>query len=127
MLKKLHHVALIASDYKRSIYFYTHILGLELLNEVYRADRSSWKADLGLNGQYVLELFSFPHPPPRASYPEATGLRHLAFGVSNLDDSIQALQLKDVECEPIRIDSHTQKRFTFLSDPDGLPIELYEL
>ena len=127
MLKGLHHVALIASDYKRSLHFYTEILGLELLSEIYRADRQSWKADLGLNGKYLLELFSFPQPAVRPSYPEATGLRHLAFAVSILENCIDALREKGISCEPIRIDELTKKRFTFLRDPDGLPIELYEL
>jgi len=127
MVENLHHVALIATDYKRSLRFYTEILGLEVLQEVYRAEKQSWKADLGLKGKYLLELFSFPNPPARPSYPEAAGLRHLAFGVKALENTIEQLHLKGVICEPIRLDPYTQKRFTFLSDPDGLPIELYEL
>lgn len=127
MLEGFHHVALIATDYRRSLHFYTEILGLELLQEVYRAEKQSWKADLGLQGKYLLELFSFPNPPARASYPEAAGLRHLAFGVKALENAIEQLQSKGVICEPIRLDTYTHKRFTFLSDPDGLPIELYEL
>lgn len=127
MLERLHHVALIASDYRRSLHFYTAVLGLELLSEIYRADRQSWKADLALKGTYLLELFSFPETAIRPSYPEATGLRHLAFGVSQLEKCIHDLEEKGIPCEPIRIDEHTQKRFTFLFDPDLLPIELYEL
>lgn len=127
MLEKLHHIALIASDYQRSLRFYTQILGLELLQEVFREDRQSWKADLGLNGTYLLELFTFPEAPPRPSYPEATGLRHLAFSVKNIELVIDNLAAQGVICEPIRIDPYTQKRFTFLEDPDQLPIELYEL
>lgn len=127
MLEGLHHVAIIASNYERSLQFYTKVLGFELLSAVYRADRESWKADLGLHGKYLLELFSFPSPPPRTSQPEATGLRHLAFSVIDINKAIQKLQAAGVACEEIRIDLHTQKRFTFLADPDGLPIELYEL
>jgi glyoxylase I family protein len=127
MLQNIHHVALIASDYQRSLHFYTQILGLELLQEVFRADRQSWKADLGLNGLYLLELFTFPGAPARPSYPEATGLRHLAFSVSNLESVIDQLAAHGIVCEPIRTDPYTKKRFTFLADPDQLPIELYEL
>lgn len=126
MLKGLHHIAIIASDYQRSIDFYTQILGLELISEVYREERQSWKADLALKGEYLIELFSFPNPPPRNSYPEATGLRHLAFSVDDLQASIDHLKDFGIDCEPIRLDPHTKKRFTFLADPDKLPIELYE-
>lgn len=127
MLKNIHHVALIASDYQHSLHFYTQILGLELLQEIFREDRQSWKADLGLNGVYLLELFTFPNAPSRPSYPEATGLRHLAFSVQNLETTIANLEFHGVECEPIRLDPYTKKRFIFLEDPDKLPIELYEL
>lgn len=126
MLTGLHHIALIASDYRRSLSFYTQVLGFELIREVYREERNSWKADLRLNGHYLLELFSFPEPPPRLSYPEAAGLRHLAFSVKELEPCILRLQEAGIQCEPIRLDPHTQKRFVFFYDPDGLPIELYE-
>jgi glyoxylase I family protein len=123
----LHHIAIICTDYPRSKAFYTEVLGLTVLREVYRAGRQSYKLDLALNGQYLLELFSFPDPPARPSRPEATGLRHLAFGVDDLDAEVARLQQLGVSTEPIRTDEFTQKRFTFFADPDGLPLEFYEL
>lgn len=126
MLTRLHHIALIVSDYKRSLAFYTDILGFELMHEVYREERNSWKADLCLNGQYLLELFSFPDPPARPSYPEAAGLRHLAFTVEKLEPCMQHLEEAGISYEPIRLDPYTKKRFMFFADPDGLPIELCE-
>lgn len=127
MLKEVHHVAIICSDYAVSRYFYTEVLGLEILAESYRNERDSWKLDLGLNGRYIIELFSFPDPPPRPSRPEATGLRHLAFAVENLEREMEILLGKGVECEPVRIDPYTGKRFSFFCDPDNLPVELYEI
>lgn len=127
MIRKLHHIAIICSDYERSKYFYTVVLGLTVIRETYRAERHSYKLDLALNGEYLLELFSFPEPPPRPSHPEATGLRHLAFEVTNLDETIDHLHLHAVETEAIRLDELTGKRFVFIADPDGLPIEFYEL
>ncbi|QIC17237.1 VOC family protein [Providencia vermicola] len=124
-LKRLHHIAIIASNYSVSKHFYCQILGLTLLEEHYRSDSNSWKADLALNDQYQIELFSFPNPPARLSYPEACGLRHLAFSVDDLDKWIDYLKQHDVICEAPRRDPYTQKRFTFFADPDGLPLELY--
>ena len=86
LLHSLHHIAIICSDYERSKKFYTEILGFTIMREVYRAERQSYKLDLALNGQYVIELFSFPDPPARLSRPEATGLRHIAFGVTYRSD-----------------------------------------
>ena len=126
-IERVHHVAIICSDYERSKKFYTETLGCKIEQEVYREKRKSYKLDLSVNGQYIIELFSFPDPPARPSYPEATGLRHIAFAVKDLDSWISHLQSKGVAVEPIRIDEFTDKRFTFLSDPDDLPIELYEL
>lgn len=126
MLKTVHHIAVIVSDYQRSKDFYTRVLGLEVQQEVYRAERDSWKLDLALNGQYVIELFSFPDPPGRVSRPEAAGLRHLAFAVEDLDASVKDLEEKGIRCEPVRTDEYTGKRFTFFEDPDQLPLELYE-
>jgi glyoxylase I family protein len=123
----VHHIALICSDYAVSKAFYTEILGLQVLREVYRAERDSYKLDLMVNGQYVLELFSFPTPPPRPSRPEAQGLRHLAFSVADLTAAVQQLEAQRVVCEPIRVDEFTGRRFTFFADPDGLPLELYEV
>ncbi|MBF9142272.1 VOC family protein [Hymenobacter properus] len=122
----LHHVALICSDYAASKRFYTEVLGLEILAETYRAARDSHKLDLAVNGQYVIELFSFPSPPPRPSYPEAAGLRHLAFAVPDVEAAIRHLEAHNVPCEPVRTDELTGRRFTFFSDPDGLPLEFYE-
>ncbi len=126
-IEKLHHIAIICSDYKKSKQFYTEILGFKVEQEIYREKRESYKLDLSLNGNYTIELFSFPNPPNRLSRPEATGLRHIAFGINNLDEWVEYLDSKGVMTEPIRIDEFTDKRFTFLNDPDNLPIELYEL
>ncbi|MDM5142396.1 VOC family protein [Aeromonas bestiarum] len=122
----IHHVAIIASDYDRSRHFYHQVLGLPILAETLRAERQSWKLDLGLPDGSQLELFSFPTPPARPSQPEACGLRHLAFRVSELDRVIRHLQIHQIEVEPVRVDELTGKRFTFFADPDGLPLELYE-
>lgn len=127
MLKKIHHIAIICSDYEKSKHFYTEILGFEITQEVYREERQSYKLDLSLNGNYCIELFSFPNPPERVSRPEACGLRHLAFEVDNIESAIEMLSKQNIKTEPIRIDEFTQKRFTFFEDPDQLPIELYEM
>ncbi|MBB2149133.1 SMU1112c/YaeR family gloxylase I-like metalloprotein [Pedobacter gandavensis] len=126
MLSKVHHIAIICSDYNVSKIFYTDVLGLTIIREVYRAERDSYKLDLALNGEYVIELFSFPKPPQRPSRPESLGLRHLAFQVDDLENVIQVLKEKGVVSEAIRIDEFTGKRFTFIADPDLLPIEFYE-
>jgi glyoxylase I family protein len=125
-IKSIHHIAIICSDYEVSKKFYTQILRLDIVAEHYRAERQSYKLDLKLGDQYVIELFSFPDPPKRPSRPEAAGLRHLAFAVSNIENAIQHLNENGVACESIRVDEFTGKRFTFFSDPDGLPLELYE-
>ena len=126
-LHTVHHIAIICSDYARSKAFYTVDLGLEIIREVYRAERDSYKLDFALNDHYVIELFSFPKPPARPSRPESSGLRHLAFQVNNLDFTVQELKKKGIESEPIRIDEFTGKRFTFIADPDDLPLEFYEI
>lgn len=125
-INSVHHIAIICSDFPRSKHFYTEILGLEIISEHYREARDSYKLDLGLNGQYIIELFSFPNPPERVSRPEARGLRHLAFEVENLNEAILHLTNHGIEAEPIRVDEFTNKRFTFFADPDDLPIEFYE-
>lgn len=125
-ISAVHHIAIICSDYERSKSFYTTVLGLEIIREVYRAERNSYKLDLALDGQYIIELFSFPNPAPRPSYPEACGLRHLCFAVQNIAETITYLQALDITPEPIRTDENTGKQFTFIQDPDGLPIEFYE-
>jgi glyoxylase I family protein len=126
-IHKIHHIAIICSDYERSKRFYTEVLGLEIIREVYRKERDSFKLDLSLNGEYVIELFSFPAPPARISRPEATGLRHFAFEVKDLNEVMNQMNRLNVEFEPIRTDEFTGKKFTFISDPDGLPIEFYEV
>ncbi|WP_312317740.1 VOC family protein [Stenotrophomonas sp.] len=123
----LHHVALICADYPRSRDFYVRVLGLTVLAEHYRDARDSWKLDLGLPDGGQLEVFSFPEPPPRPSRPEAQGLRHLAFRVAALEPVVARLSADGVVCEPIRVDEYTGRRFTFFADPDGLPLELYEM
>lgn len=125
-LKKLHHVAIICSDYEKSKRFYTQVLGFKIDLEVYRAERDSYKLDLSLNGTYLIELFSFPNPPARLTNPEAMGLRHIAFEVDCIDEAVDNLQSLGVLTEPIRTDEFTNKRFTFFRDPDDLPIEIYE-
>lgn len=125
-LNNIHHIAIICSNYNVSKLFYTEVIGLKIEREFYRADRNSYKADCYLNGKYVVELFSFPEPPCRLSYPEATGLRHLAFEVNNINEAIKELDEKGIVHEPIRIDEYTKKQFFFLYDPDNLPIEIYE-
>lgn len=123
---RLHHVAVICSDYQRSRDFYVRILGLRIVRESFRPDRRSHKLDLALAGGVQIELFSFPDPPPRLTRPEACGLRHLALAVANIDAELSSLASFGVAAEPVRTDGHTGRRFTFIRDPDDLPIELYE-
>lgn len=123
----VHHLAIICTDYAASKRFYTEVLGLEILAETYRAGRDSYKLDLALHGQYLIELFSFPSPPPRLSHPEATGLRHLAFAVPDVAAAARHLASHGVASEPLRVDELTGRRFTFFQDPDGLPLEFYEV
>ena len=126
-LYHIHHIAIICSDYIVSKDFYVNKLGLPIIQEIYRAERDSYKLDLAVNGHYQIELFSFPAPPIRPSRPEATGLRHLAFAVDNITEAVTELNEKGIQTEPIRVDEFTGKRFTFFNDPDGLPLELYEI
>ncbi len=125
-LNRIHHAAIICSDYGRSKYFYTELLGLTVLDENYRADRDSYKLDLALPDGGQVELFSMPGAPKRPSFPEAQGLRHLAFSVSDIDQWVAWLTSHSIEVEPIRVDPYTGMRFTFFKDPDDLPLELYE-
>jgi glyoxylase I family protein len=124
-LKRVHHIAIIASDYEVSKAWYQRVLGCELLTEVYRAERDSWMGDLALNGEYLIELFSFPNSPVRPS-PEAQGLRHLAFAVDDVEACRAELIEQQVRVEEVRIDPHTGRKMLFFFDPDGLPLELYE-
>jgi len=125
-LNRVHHIAIICSDYAKSKQFYTEVLGLKIVREVYREQRQSYKLDLEVADLYQIELFSFPDPPARPSRPEAAGLRHLAFEVDDLDEAVAHISSFGVDIEPIRVDEFTGKRFTFFTDPDGLPLELYE-
>lgn len=125
-LKRIHHAAIICSDYPRSRRFYVEVLGLQVVAENYREARSSWKLDLALPDGGQIELFSFPGAPPRPSYPEARGLRHLAFEVDDVARSKAELEGQGIAVEPIRIDEYTGRAFVFFADPDGLPLELYQ-
>lgn len=126
MLKAIHHAAIICSDYERSKHFYVTILGLEVIAENYRQARDSYKLDLKLPDGSQIELFSFVGSPQRPSFPEALGLRHLAFCVDNVEEVASYLVANGIEVEPIRVDEYTDKKFTFFSDPDNLPLEIYE-
>lgn len=124
--RKIHHIAIICSNYERSKDFYVRVLGLNPISEVYREERDSYKLDLEVNGVYQIELFSFPNPPERPSHPEAAGLRHIAFEIEDIEEAVAYLEQHQIKVEPVRVDPVTNKRFTFFADPDGLPIELYE-
>ena len=126
-ISSVHHIAIICSDYAISKKFYTEKLGLTIVREVYREARDSYKLDLALGEQYIIELFSFPNPPKRPSRPEACGLRHIAFQVKDIEETVRQLSSENISSEPIRIDEFTGKKFTFIADPDGLPIEFYEI
>ncbi len=126
MLLSIHHAAIICSDYEKSKHFYVDLLGLKVIDENYREARNSWKLDLKLPNGGQIELFSFPDAPKRPSYPEAQGLRHLAFSVDKIDPIVEHLKSNNIEVEDIRVDEYTGNRFTFFADPDGLPLELYE-
>ncbi|WP_459685621.1 SMU1112c/YaeR family gloxylase I-like metalloprotein [Viscerimonas tarda] len=127
MLKGIHHIAIICSDYKKSKDFYVNKLGFSVICETFRAERNSYKLDLSVGGNGQVELFSFDNPPERPSYPEARGLRHLAFATDDLEQEVAGLKARGIAVEPIRKDELTGCRFTFFGDPDGLPLELYEL
>ena len=125
-INKIHHIAIICSNYEVSKHFYTQMLGFEIVAETFREARDSFKLDLAVNGIYAIELFSFPNPPKRISHPEASGLRHLAFEVNDIKATEHYLKDNNLNPEPIRIDEFTGKKFTFIADPDDLPIEFYE-
>ena len=126
-IKAIHHVAILTDDYERSKSFYINVLGFEVLSETYREERQSYKLDLAINGRYQIELFSFPGFKERASFPEQKGLRHLAFAVENIEQSVSELIEKGVDVQGIRTDELTNKRFCFFYDPNGQPLELYEV
>lgn len=129
IFSSIHHIAIICSDYEKSKYFYTKLLGFSIIQETYRADRQSYKLDLLITGtqNVQIELFSFLDPPQRLSHPEACGLRHLAFKVESIEKTLEYLKKNGIEYEPVRIDKLTGKQFTFFKDPDNLPLEIYEL
>lgn len=125
-LNRIHHIAIIASDYQTSKKFYTEVVGLTIVNEVYRQERDSYMLDLALNGEYIIELFSFPNPPKRPTYPEARGLRHLAFAVDDVAAALEELKSKGVKTTELQTDPGSGKHMAFFFDPDELPLELYE-
>ncbi|MDU1911877.1 VOC family protein [Fusobacterium sp.] len=125
-INKIHHIAIICSNYEKSKNFYVNILGFKILKETYRNERKSYKLDLEIAGEYQIELFSFPDPPERITSPEARGLRHLAFEVDNIEDFVKYLKENNIVTESIRIDEITNKKYTFFRDPDNLPLEIYE-
>ncbi|MEK5444598.1 SMU1112c/YaeR family gloxylase I-like metalloprotein [Fredinandcohnia sp. FSL W7-1320] len=125
-INRIHHIAIICTDYERSKDFYVNKLGFTILNETFRVDRDSYKLDLAVGDTYQIELFSFPDSPKRLSYPEAAGLRHLAFEVDDIEEAVKELTAKKIIVEDLRIDEVTGKKFTFFRDPDDLPLELYE-
>ncbi|CAK1879985.1 VOC domain-containing protein YaeR [Vibrio crassostreae] len=127
MLKGIHHAAIICSDYELSKRFYTEVLKLEIIAENYLEARQSYKLDLALPNGAQIELFSFPDAPERPSFPEAQGLRHLAFCVDDVQQFKSYLEGQGIDIEPIRVDEFTGKSFTFFADPDGLPLELYQI
>ncbi|MCI9648665.1 VOC family protein [Oscillibacter sp.] len=121
----MHHIAIIVSDYERAREFYVEKLGFPVLRENFRQERGDWKLDLKF-GDGELEIFAIPGAPPRPSYPEAQGLRHLAFRVEDVEAAVRDLEGRGIPCEPIRWDPYTERRMTFFRDPDGLPLELHE-
>lgn len=126
LINKIHHIAIICSDYEKSKNFYVNILGFKILNETYRSERKSYKLDLEIAGEYQIELFSFPDPPERITLPEARGLRHLAFEVDNIEDFIKYLKKNNIIAESVKVDEITNKKYTFFRDPDNLPLEICE-
>lgn len=124
-LTVIHHIAIIVSNYEKSKDFYVNKLGFQILRENYREERGDYKLDLKL-GECELEIFSGKNNPKRPSYPEACGLRHLAFKVDDIEKEVEELKALGIEVEPIRLDEITGKRMTFFQDPDGLPLELHE-
>lgn len=125
MFDKVHHIAIIGKDYEKSKHFYVDLLGFRIIRESKRENKNDYKIDLS-SGDIELELFIKPNSPDRISYPEASGLRHLAFKVDDVEDTVKSLNLKGIETEPIRLDEFTNKKMTFFTDPDGLPLEIHE-
>ena len=124
-LGRIHHVAIIASDYQASKDFYVNKLGLPLIREVFRQERQDYILTL-LAGDVEVELFVEDNPPRRVTNPEARGLRHLAFRVEDIEEAVKDLNALGIPTEPIRVDPYTGTRMTFFRDPDQLPLELHE-
>ena len=126
-LKKIHHIAIIVKDYKKSKHFYVDLLGFNVIRENYRKDTNDCNIDLKLD-DFEIELFIKPDCPARLGYPqgEAAGLRHLAFRVESVEETVNELNELGIETEPIRTDTFTGEKMTFFNDPDGLPLELHE-
>lgn len=125
-LTSVHHIAIIVSDIEKAREFYIEKLGFEVIRENYRAERSDWKLDLRVDEHTELEIFAEKNPPQRVNRPEACGLRHLAFRVESVDETVKELESLGIECEPVRFDTYTKDKMTFFHDPDGLPIEIHE-
>ena len=125
-LNSVHHIAIIVSDVERAREFYIKKLGFEVIRENYRKERDDWKLDLRVDEHTELEIFAEKNPPKRVNRPEACGLRHLAFRVESVEETVKELAEMGIECEPIRTDNFTGEKMTFFFDPDGLPLELHE-
>lgn len=126
ILSKIHHIAIIVSNYETAKDFYINKLNFPIIRENYRPERNDWKLDLRVNEYTELEIFAEPDPPKRVNRPEACGLRHLAFCVESVEQTVKELAEVGIDCEPIRVDAYTGKKMTFFQDPDGLPLELHE-
>lgn len=125
MFDTIHHIAIIGSDYEKLKHFYVDLLGFEIIRENYRKERDDYKIDLAC-GEQEIELFIIKDAPARVNYPEALGLRHLAFKVKSVDDTVKELNAKGIATEPVRLDDYTGKKMTFFHDPDNLPLEIHE-
>lgn len=125
-LSSIHHIAIIVSDIEKAREFYVQKLGFEVIRENYRAERGDWKLDLRVDEHTELEIFAEKSSPQRVNRPEACGLRHLAFRVESVEETVKELKSLGIECEPVRFDTYTKDKMTFFHDPDGLPIEIHE-
>lgn len=125
-LNSVHHIAIIVSDIEKAREFYIKKLGFEAIRENYRKERDDWKLDLRVDEHTELEIFAEKNLPKRVNRPEACGLRHLAFRVASVEETVKELGEIGIECEPIRTDIYTGEKMTFFFDPDGLPLEIHE-
>ena len=126
-LSKIHHIAIIGTDYNKTTDFYINKLKFEKSSEYNRPEKN----DILLNvkkGDIVLEIFikkDAPLRPPMPS-PEYTGLRHLAFRVDSVEDILEEFDKLDIVHEGLRYDDYDGKKMAFFFDPDGLPLEIHE-